>query len=92
MIGLRERPRYRLQLNREVDLNPNFITAFLSKYSPVTHAIAGVMVFLIGAYAEVPQFKAFVDSDAGHLPHWLAGAIGAGVAVYLHYKNGEKKA
>ena len=71
-------------------MNPNLITVFLNKYSAVTHAIAAAIVFLIGAYAEVPQFHAYVNALAAHAPAWVSGGIGAAVAVYLHYRNGEK--
>lgn len=63
---------------------------FLSKYTTQTHAIAVAIVFLIGAYAEVPQFHAYINQVASHLPNWITGGVGAGVAVYLHYRNGAK--
>ena len=72
-------------------MNPNPFTAFLSKYSIGTHAIATALLFLIGAYAEVPQFHAYVDGVAAHLPAWASGAISAAIAIYLHYRNGEKQ-
>ena len=73
-------------------MNPNIVTKFLGKYSPQTHAIGAALVFLIGAYAEVPQFHAYVNTLASHLPNIITGGIGAGVAVYLHYRSGAAKA
>lgn len=72
-------------------MNPNPITVFLSKYSTVTHTITAALVFLIGAYAEVSQFHAYIDGLAAHLPAWASGGISAAIAVYLHYRNGEKQ-
>jgi len=72
-------------------MNPNPITAFLNKYSTFTHAIAAALVFIIGAYAEVPQFHAYVTSMMAHMPAWASGSISAAIAVYLHYRNGEKQ-
>ncbi len=72
-------------------MNPNPIATFLQKYSTTTHAIAAALVFLVGAYAEVPQFHAYVGGLAAHLPAWVSGGISAAVAVYLHYRNGAKQ-
>jgi hypothetical protein len=72
-------------------MNPNPITVFLNKYSTLTHVIAAALVFLIGAYAEVPQFHAYVNGLAAHLPAWASGGISAAIAVYLHYRNGAKQ-
>ncbi len=65
---------------------------FLQKYSGATHTIAVAVVSLIGAYYLVPDFKAFIDQVAALIPntpfgHLLKGAIVAGVALILHYRQ-----
>lgn len=72
-------------------MKPNPIQSFVAKYSTVTHAIAAAMVFMIGAYAEVPQFHAYVNGMITHLPPWASATISALFALYLHYRNGEKQ-
>jgi hypothetical protein len=68
---------------------PSPTVGFLQKYSAQTHMIAAGIVFAIGAYAEVPQFHAYVNSVAAHLPAWVTGGVSAAVAVYLHYRDGK---
>lgn len=65
----------------------NIVQAFLKKYPNWQHSVAAFIAFLPLAYAEVPQFHAFVIAVLATMPHLLKSGIVAIVAVYLAYRR-----
>lgn len=70
----------------------NIVQAFLKKYPNWQHSVAAFIAFLPLAYAEVPQFHAWVIAVLATMPHLLKSGIIASVAVYLFYRRAAQKA
>lgn len=65
----------------------NVVNVFLKKYPNWQHSVAAFLALLPLAYAEVPQFHAFVVDVLAAMPHLLKEGIFAAVAVVLFYRN-----
>lgn len=66
------------------------VQAFLASKSITTHSIAGVYVFLVGAYATVPAWKALVDSSYAALPTGVKEISLAAIGLIAWYRSGQK--
>lgn len=68
------------------------LTQWLSKYSTFTHAISVLFLFLIAAYAAVPEFHSLVSQIYAALPAWLGELAVTILALIAWYRNGQKPA
>lgn len=73
--------------------------AFLTKYSGLTHSLAGAWLFLVGAYtANVGGFRDIVNADVAGIYHSLpanlakiaSGLFALAVPLWAFYRNGQK--
>ena len=69
---------------------------WFSKYTALHHitfaSVWAVIGLTYGAYDKVPQVHAFVLQTYASLPAGWQGLIGAALAFYMWYHNGEKAA
>jgi hypothetical protein len=63
------------------------IEAFVKKYPNWQHSVAAFIAMLPLAYAEVPQFHAFVIAVLAQMPHLLKEGIFAAGSVYFFYRH-----
>ena len=63
------------------------IVNWFSSKGGITHVLAAVYVFLIGAYATVPAFAALVKSIEGALPGWADQLVLATLGLLALYMN-----
>lgn len=68
----------------------NGLIAWFKNQKLSTHTIAAVLASAVGAYYEVPQFHAFANGVYGKLPAGVGAAVTTALALYLHYRKGQK--
>jgi len=66
------------------------LKSWFDSNTSLTHYVAVAIVFLIGAYYNVPAFHQLVVDIYANLPGWGKELATAIVALYLWYRNGQK--
>lgn len=66
------------------------ISKWFEAQGGVAHVLAAAYVFVVTAYATVPDFKLAIDSVYGRTPHWLHQTVAAVVGLVAFYWRTKK--
>lgn len=67
----------------------NKLKLWYTSHSEITHYLAMGIVFLFGAYYQVPQFHDLVTQVYMHLPNWVKQIVVTGIALYGWYRKSQ---